>query len=161
MVRQHVHVSKHPTHLQHGCRLPSTEYEPLQMLSDSSQEMSTSGPTDCVQCQAFQLIKRSAAQDVYQQSLHHAHSRMVHVHVWEQACSCSQKIQTYATTGCMAQSTCQLPCKKTWATAPQQTYSCTWRVQWLPVHGGTVLPDGSLVASPTGVNVCLHGGFTL
>ena len=35
---------------------------------------------------------------------------------------------------------------------------------WLPLHGGTMLPEGTLIASPSGVNACLSNfstGFTL
>lgn len=93
----------------------------------------------------------SSAQHLYLQSLSQAHSRMSHV--WEPATVLRrQKLMQE-----LAAWLSQLPTVmgKSLATCSPADLLVLMEGHWLSHHGGTELPDGYVIASPSGVNSCL------
>jgi len=89
-----------------------------------------------------------------------AHQRVLNV--WEQATTVRRKRAMQE----LDQWLCSLPAlwRKTLLTCSPTDVISFMERSWLAKHGGTVLPDGTTVASPSGVNVCLSSlstGFSL
>ncbi len=105
-------------------------------------------------------LSAATAHHLYQNALQTAHDRVLNV--WESATTARRdkvmkELNVWLGTLPADWSKTLLNCSPTDLLAFLETH-------WLPLHGGTVLPDGTTVASPSGVNLCLSSlttGFSL